>query len=688
MSGMFSSLNRVAMAASASMLALVAVTGGAGIWAQQELTHALEDSDRAANLLRSHLTADMMHDAMRSDVLAALTARDPTAGIAINEVRADFAEHMAEFRAMIAAETELAQTEAERAAVAGVAEPLNAYIAAAERVINEAETNPQLALSSLPGFFEQFRALEGAMEQVTEVITASAAETKQRAESGSALAFWLMVSTLLFATGAVAALAFGARRYLVNPLLNLTTQMDRLAKGDNSIDPPEAVRGDEIGAMGRALLSFRQAALDRIEAERRHEEARIAAAKSQKEAEARAQREAEALVVGSFGEGLSKLAAGDLTYRLNGQLPEAYVALQNDFNDAISKLEEAMIVIASNAEGMRSGTSEISAASDGLSRRTEQQAATLEETAAALDEITATVGKTAEGARQANATVQHAREHADKSGEIVRSAVGAMEAIEGSSKQITQIIGVIDEIAFQTNLLALNAGVEAARAGEAGRGFAVVASEVRALAQRSAEAAKEIKALISTSSQQVEAGVQLVGQAGQALSEIAAGVAEINALMAEITSSAQEQATALTQVNSAINQMDQTTQQNAAMVEESTAASHALAHEAQQLAQLVARFDVSRSATQVVSAPKPAARPAAPARPTPPARAAAPPATVQAAPPKRANPAPVTADTPAPKRANPVLQQQERLAAFAAAKPTRRVSMSPPATKVESWEEF
>ncbi|UPT63455.1 MAG: methyl-accepting chemotaxis protein [Hyphomonadaceae bacterium JAD_PAG50586_4] len=663
------------MAASASMLALVAVTGGAGIWAQQALTEALEDPDRTANLLRSHLTADMMHDAMRSDVLAALTARDPASGITMDEVRTDFAEHMAEFRAMIAAETQLAQTDAERAAVDGVTEALNAYITAAERVINESESNPQAALAELPGFFEQFRALETAMEDVTNVISVSAEEAKAQAEGDSTLAFWLMVATLMFSTGAVAALAFGARRYLVSPLLNLTSQMEHLAKGDNSINPPEAARGDEIGAMGRALLTFRQAALDRIEAERRHEESRIAAAAAQKEAEVRAQREAEDLVVGSFGQGLAKLADGDLTYRLNRQLPQAYLKLQDDFNDALAKLEDAMQTIASNADGIRSGTGEISTASDGLSRRTEQQAATLEETAAALDEITATVSKTAEGARQANATVRHAREHADKSGEIVRDAVNAMEAIEGSSRQISQIIGVIDEIAFQTNLLALNAGVEAARAGEAGRGFAVVASEVRALAQRSAEAAKEIKALISTSSQQVGAGVKLVGQAGQALSEIAAGVAEINALMADITASAQEQATALTQVNSAVNQMDQTTQQNAAMVEESTAASHALAHEAEQLAQLVARFEVSRAVSAV-------AAPRAPAR-------AAPAVTSRPAPAPRGTPRPVSAETHAPKRANPVLQQQERLAEFATAKPARRVSMPSSApTKVESWEEF
>jgi methyl-accepting chemotaxis protein len=675
MSSAFDSINKVAMAASASMLALVAVTGGVGLYEQSKLTDALHNAERTAELLRSHLTADMMHDAVRSDVLAALTARDPASGITMAEVRADFAEHMAEFRAMIAEEAQLTQTDAERAAVAGVAEPLNAYITAAERVINESERNPQAALALLPDFFAQFRALEGAMEEVTNVISASAEEAKAKAEGDSALAFWLMVATLIFAAGAVGALALGARRYLVNPLLSLTSQMDLLAKGDNSIDPPEAGRSDEIGAMARALLTFRQAARDRIEAERRHEESRIAAAAAQKEAEIRAQREAEDLVVGSFGEGLAKLADGDLKYRLNRQLPQAYLKLQDDFNDALSKLEETMQIIASNTDGIRSGTGEISAASDGLSRRTEQQAATLEETAAALDEITATVGKTAEGARQANATVQLAREHADKSGEIVRDAVNAMEAIEGSSRQISQIIGVIDEIAFQTNLLALNAGVEAARAGEAGRGFAVVASEVRALAQRSAEAAKEIKALISTSSQQVGAGVKLVGQAGQALSEIASGVAEINALMADITASAQEQATALTQVNSAVNQMDQTTQQNAAMVEESTAASHALAHEAEQLTQLVARFEVSRSAS-AIAAPRTSARAASNVATRP---ASAP----------RGTPRPVGAETPAPKRANPVLQQQERLAEFATAKPARRVAVSSSApTKVESWEEF
>ncbi|MGH6955246.1 MAG: methyl-accepting chemotaxis protein, partial [Caulobacteraceae bacterium] len=251
-----------------------------------------------------------------------------------------------------------------------------------------------------------------------------------------------------------------------------------------------------------------------------------------------------------------------------------------------------MKVISTAAFGMRSGSGEISQAADNLSKRTEQQAASLEETAAALDEITATVRKTAEGANHAREIVSTARADAEQSGEVVRRAVGAMSAIEQSAQQISQIIGVIDEIAFQTNLLALNAGVEAARAGDAGKGFAVVASEVRALAQRSADAAKEIKALISASTQQVGQGVDLVGQTGQSLERIVGQVAEITGVVSEIAASAQEQATGLQEVNTAVNQMDQVTQQNAAMVEQSTAASHSLSQEAGELARLVGRFKV------------------------------------------------------------------------------------------------
>jgi len=326
-----------------------------------------------------------------------------------------------------------------------------------------------------------------------------------------------------------------------------------------------------------------------VELERRvAEEEKVRAAERQKQAEEHQKQ----IVVDLFGAAFGRIAGGDLTARMS-DMPDAYVKLGADFNAAIEKMEQAMSVIVANASGIRTGAGEISQAADDLSRRTEQQAASLEQTAAALDQITATVRKTADGAKQANNVIVATRSDAEASGQVVRETVAAMAEIEKSSKQISQIIGVIDEIAFQTNLLALNAGVEAARAGDAGRGFAVVASEVRALAQRSSEAAKEIKGLISASSQHVETGVDLVGEAGKALHLIVGKVGEISGLVGEITASAQEQSTALVEVNTAINQMDQVTQQNAAMVEQSTAASHSLTQEADELLSLVGRFNVT-----------------------------------------------------------------------------------------------
>ncbi len=293
--------------------------------------------------------------------------------------------------------------------------------------------------------------------------------------------------------------------------------------------------------------------------------------------------------------GLSQLAEGNLEQRIQTEFIPTLEPLRVDFNASLAALEQSMLAVSGNTQAIRASAGEISTAADDLSRRTEQQASSLEETAAALEEITVTVKKTAEGARHARDIVSTAKVDADKSGEVVREAMTAMTGIDKSSKQISEIIGVIDEIAFQTNLLALNAGVEAARAGDAGRGFAVVASEVRALAQRSAQAAKEIKGLISTSTGQVDQGVRLVTRTGEALERIVAQVVEINTVIADIAASAQEQSTGLEQVNTAVNEMDRVTQKNAAMVEEMTAAPHGLAGESEELGQLVARYQIGQS---------------------------------------------------------------------------------------------
>jgi methyl-accepting chemotaxis protein len=323
------------------------------------------------------------------------------------------------------------------------------------------------------------------------------------------------------------------------------------------------------------------------------------------ERDAAEQRQAQA--VKAVGEALARLAAGDLSARVDGALAPEFLSLKTDFDKAAIALGEAMRAVERATSGIRAGADDIARNADDLSQRTEQQAATLEQTAAAVEELTATVGKTAQSAREVSARVGEASAEAERSGTVVTRAAEAMTKIESSSNQVSQILGVIDEIAFQTNLLALNAGVEAARAGDAGRGFAVVAQEVRALAQRSADAAKEIKSLIAESSRQVGEGVDLVGQTGAALRGIVEKVGGIDGLINEIASSAAEQATALNQVNAAVNQLDQVTQRNAAMVQQSSESTHALRVEASDLANRVGAFRIGGQAEPVS---QPAATPA------------------------------------------------------------------------------
>ncbi|ANP45681.1 methyl-accepting chemotaxis protein [Candidatus Viadribacter manganicus] len=446
-----------------------------------------------------------------------------------------------------------------------------------------------------------------------EVWTAAAADLDAllaRRIDGLWLQLWMQLALVGLTMSAAGAIAYMVSTGLGRRFRDLGVAMDELNSGNDDAVIPYTSDLHETGKVAATLAKFKEGLLQRKRDAEQRERDKTQADAARIEATQAAQREAEALVVDTFGEALARLSNGDLTFRLSGEVPGAYRKLQTDFNDAIGKLQEAMKTIVVNAGGIRSGAGEIGQASDDLSRRTEQQAASLEETAAALDEITATVRKTAEGSKQANQVVATTRSNAEASGQVVQQTVAAMAEIEKSSKQISQIIGVIDEIAFQTNLLALNAGVEAARAGDAGRGFAVVASEVRALAQRSSNAAKEIKDLISASSQHVETGVELVGEAGKALGEIVFKVNEINGLVSEIAASAQEQATALAQVNTAINQMDQVTQQNAAMVEQSTAASHSLTQEAEELVGLISRFQVGAGPAPSVSKTKTPARPA------------------------------------------------------------------------------
>ncbi|HEY9233792.1 MULTISPECIES: methyl-accepting chemotaxis protein [Phenylobacterium] len=490
------------------------------------------------------------------------------------------------------------------------------------------ETNETIALMRNPETAEQARAalvserLTKIREIHTEMLDAQQGLVAKRwasQQQAMGQAKITLIGGSALAMLVAAFMAWALSRAIASPVAQMTHVMGRLAGGDNTVDVPALGRRDEIGQMAKAVLSFKEAAIEklRVEARAADERAGAEAERQAREEEKAREAAADAIAIGALAEALGKLAQGDLTHRITATFHAKAEQLKTDFNAALATLQEAMRVIAGNTATMRSGADEISDAADDLSRRTEQQAASLEETAAALDEITATVRRTADGANHARQVVETARGDAERSAIVVTRATAAMGQIEDSSKQIGQIIGVIDEIAFQTNLLALNAGVEAARAGDAGKGFAVVASEVRALAQRSAEAAKEIKTLINASSAQVGQGVELVAETGKALQRIADQVTEINSAVTEIAASAQEQAVGLHQVNTAVNQMDQVTQQNAAMVEESTAASHALANEANDLARLLGQFVIGQDNDRPIVArrPAPAHRPvASPAR--------------------------------------------------------------------------
>lgn len=298
---------------------------------------------------------------------------------------------------------------------------------------------------------------------------------------------------------------------------------------------------------------------------------------------------ADADIVGAIGGGLSGLAQGDVVQRVSG-VSERFEQLQDDFNEAATQLDTMLGKVAQVAQTVATGASEIRSASDDLAHRNERQAASLEESAAAMNQVTEMVRASASTAQEARSSIEQAHGEAKGGDAVVRSAVDAMSAIEKSSNEVTQIIDVIDGIAFQTNLLALNAGVEAARAGDAGKGFAVVATEVRALAQRSADAASQIKELVTRSAEQVGVGVTRVGETGKLLQSIIESVSKANAYIEDIARSSEEQSQRLLLVNEAVGDMDRMTQQNAAMVEESTAAARSLADEAGALTGLVSSF--------------------------------------------------------------------------------------------------
>lgn len=445
---------------------------------------------------------------------------------------------------------------------------------------------------ALGALLEAFKTQQSAVGELVE--TANVALSQSETDAADKAFFLSLISTIVIASSIIIICLglFLFRHRAIVPLTRIKDYMNVLSTGDYSKDVPLSDRTDEIGEIAKSVCHFRESAIERQQIQEDAENERRLKAKHESEIHERDAQAAEerAHVIHTLTDGLTQLSRGDLTHRIQEPFSEEFENLREAFNISIKTLAGTLVEVSEATISVRSSVETVNKSSDDLSHRTERQAASLEQTAAALDQVTNTVSQSTEKANQASSMVAETKEGAEKSGKVVRNAIDAMTKIEESSSQISQIIGVIDDIAFQTNLLALNAGVEAARAGEAGKGFAVVAQEVRELAGRSANAAKEIKALIDTSSSQVETGVSLVNETGESLMAIEEFVASIDQVIQSIVTGANEQSTALAEINSAVTQMDQVTQENANMVQDTNKSCEELIDLSAQLEDLILRF--------------------------------------------------------------------------------------------------
>ncbi len=581
------------------------------IYVERTILLDLEEYKTESTALRNHTLAEMYHDGIRSAVYSAFSAdelkKDPGA------IRKDFEVYSADYATVVANNKALDLDEGIHSILAPAEKAFGEYLAVSRAtiasVLEDETKGPDLMQKFDASFFALRTLMDDAGDKIEKHSAQHALASKNFTYTGRLVSTLLVALALASMTLLSAFIIFS----VIQPFQKQVAAINALAHDQTEIQLEGQDRRDEVGELARSIASFRETIIEK----RKHEAAAASSRLTMEEERRKKEDEdnyhinAHKVFISSFTEALERFSLGDLNYRLDTPYVFEYETIRLAFNQAVTKIHTTMVKIVSGSAEIRDGTEKILSAADELSRHTEEQASSLEETSASMEEMAATVRQNASNAQEASLAAVATRDLAVVGSDVALRAASAMEKIERSSKQVSEIVELIEEIAFQTNILALNAAVEAARAGEAGKGFAVVANEVRALSQRSSQSLKDIRTLIAGSSSDVLEGSQLVRQAGNSLNDIVLSVKKVADLISEIAAASQEQAAGVDQVSRAVSNMDEMTQQNAALVQETNAALHSAQTEIHELSRAVSVFDTGH----IQSARHVTERPAAPVRP-------------------------------------------------------------------------
>jgi methyl-accepting chemotaxis protein len=572
---MLTSLSRTTNAAIATLLALLTATGLASLWVANHQSEALVQVEEASALIQQQMTADMMHDAIRGDVLAILRAADRGDQAAIKQARADLVDHKATFAESMKGLDRFSATGDLKSKVDTARPLVNAYLASADRLAADAATGTGQMSADYQAYMKQFTALEVGMENISEAIAAHVAKVVEEAHRFQATARIIMLGGMLLSIIFAVLVGIAARRHVVRPVEGLIGNVSAMTAGDLSITLSDLDRPDEIGQLGRAIDRFRQQLLD-----------------ARQSAE-RVRKEQTALICNSIGSALEELAKGNLTARVSADLTGDFARLKLDLNAAMTELCRLIGEIARVATSVREGSAEIESATADLARRTEGNAATIEQTTATLVEVNSRVQSAATASQETARRAVAMRSVVEAGRQTAADAVAVMGRVNESAKGIDAVIEGLDKIAFQTRVLAMNAAVEAGRAGEAGKGFAVVADLVSALAMRAEDEARHAREQIVVTQTEISAAADAVQTVDDALQRIATDVNGVHELIETVVQESRSQSMALSEITVAVQSMDQATQANAAMVEQASAAARSLSSEIGSLASNADRFRVA-----------------------------------------------------------------------------------------------